>query len=129
MKPLKNVKKELINNPEYGLLASVTDDQRISTLNGPPTPDDLDDLLRKVWKEPGFFLAHPDAIAAFGRECTRRGVPPTVSLFGSQFITWRGIPLIPSNKIPEKMAKLKSCCFVLVKASRDCWFVPTGSCG
>lgn len=45
---------ELINNPEYGLLASVTDDQRISTLNGPPTPDDLDDLLRKVWKEPGF---------------------------------------------------------------------------
>ena len=27
---------ELINNPEYGLLASVTDDQRISTLNGPP---------------------------------------------------------------------------------------------
>ncbi len=48
----------------------MTDDQRISTLNGPPTPDDLDDLLRKVWKEPGFFLAHPDAIAAFGREYT-----------------------------------------------------------
>ncbi|HAV5451679.1 family 2A encapsulin nanocompartment shell protein [Acinetobacter baumannii] len=99
---------ELINNPEYGLLASVTDDQRISTLNGPPTPDDLDDLLRKVWKEPGFFLAHPDAIAAFGRECTRRGVPPpTVSLFGSQFITWRGIPLIPSNKIPVEDGKTK----------------------
>jgi len=53
-----------------------------------------------VWKEPGFFLAHPQAIAAFGRECTRRGVPPpTVSLFGSQFLTWRGIPLIPSNKL------------------------------
>ena len=73
---------ELINNPEYGLLASVADEQRISTLTGAPTPDDFDDLLRKVWKEPGFFLAHPDAIAAFGRECTRRGVPPpTVSLF------------------------------------------------
>lgn len=86
----------------------MTDDQRISTLNGPPTPDDLDDLLRKVWKEPGFFLAHPDAIAAFGRECTRRGVPPpTVSLFGSQFITWRGIPLIPSNKIPVEDSKTK----------------------
>ena len=99
---------ELINNPEYGLLASVADDQRISTLTGAPTPDDLDDLLRKVWKEPGFFLAHPDAIAAFGRECTRRGVPPpTVSLFGSQFITWRGIPLIPSNKIPIEDGKTK----------------------
>jgi len=38
--------------------------------------------------------------AAFGREATRRGVPPaTVSLFGSQFITWRGVPLIPSDKL------------------------------
>jgi len=92
---------ELINNAEYGLLASVDDTQRISTLTGAPTPDDLDELLVKVWKEPGFFLAHPLAIAAFGRECTRRGVPPpTVSLFGSQFITWRGVPLIPSDKLP-----------------------------
>lgn len=92
---------ELINNPEYGLLANVDSTQRISTLTGAPTPDDLDELLTKVWKEPGFFLAHPLTIAAFGRECTRRGVPPpTVSLFGSQFITWRGVPLIPSDKVP-----------------------------
>ncbi|HMT94321.1 family 2A encapsulin nanocompartment shell protein [uncultured Thiothrix sp.] len=99
---------ELINNPEYGLLASVSDEQRISTLTGAPTPDDLDDLLRKVWKEPGFFLTHPSGIAAFGRECTRRGVPPpTVSLFGSQFITWRGVPLIPSDKVPVEDGKTK----------------------
>lgn len=92
---------ELINNPEYGLLHNITDKQRISTRAGAPTPDDLDELLARVWKEPGFFLTHPAAIAAFGRECTRRGVPPpTVSLFGSQFITWRGIPLIPSDKVP-----------------------------
>ncbi|PKO88099.1 MAG: hypothetical protein CVU16_14550 [Betaproteobacteria bacterium HGW-Betaproteobacteria-10] len=92
---------ELINNPDYGLLANVAEEQRISTLSGAPTPDDLDDLLTKVWKEPAFFLAHPLAIAAFGRECTRRGVPPpTVSLFGAQFLTWRGIPLVPSDKIP-----------------------------
>jgi hypothetical protein len=91
---------ELINNTEYGLLHSVSASQRIKTRTGAPTPDDLDELLTKVWKEPGFFLAHPTAIAAFGRECTRRGVPPpTVSLFGSQFVTWRGIPLIPTNKI------------------------------
>ena len=92
---------ELINNADYGLLASVADSQRISTLTGAPTPDDLDDLLTKVWKEPAFFLAHPLAIGAFGRECTRRGVPPpTVSLFGSQFLTWRGVPLVPSDKLP-----------------------------
>lgn len=92
---------ELINNPEYGLLANVAPGQRIATRKGRPTPDDLDALLTKVWKEPSFFLAHPRAIAAFGRECTRRGVPPpTVTLFGSPFITWRGVPLIPSDKVP-----------------------------
>jgi hypothetical protein len=57
-------------------------------------------LISKVWKEPSFFLAHPRAIAAFGRECTRRGVPPpTVTLFGSPFLTWRGIPFVPTEKL------------------------------
>jgi hypothetical protein len=99
---------ELINNPDYGLLASVHPDQIIYPLTGAPTPDDLDELLTKVWKEPAFFLTHPLAIAAFGRECTRRGVPPpTVSLFGSQFLTWRGLPLIPSDKVPVADGKTK----------------------
>jgi len=99
---------ELINNAGYGLLHSVEGSQRIKTRTGSPTPDDLDDLIVKVWKEPGFFLLHPLAIAAFGRECTRRGVPPpTISLFGSQFLTWRGIPLIPSDKIPIVKGKSK----------------------
>jgi hypothetical protein len=92
---------ELLNNADYGLLRQAVAAQRIPTRSGPPTPDDLDSLLTKVWKEPAFFLAHPLAIAAFGRECTRRGVPPpTLSLFGSQFLTWRGVPLVPSDKVP-----------------------------
>lgn len=99
---------ELINNPDYGLLASVHPDQIVYPLTGAPTPDDLDELLTRVWKEPAFFLTHPLAIAAFGRECTRRGVPPpTVSLFGSQFLTWRGIPLVPSDKVPVADGKTK----------------------
>jgi len=99
---------ELINNTEYGLLHSIVPGQRLNTRTGPPTPDDLDELIAKVWKQPGFFLLHPLAIAAFGRECTRRGVPPpTVSLFGSQFLTWRGIPLIPSDKIAIENGKTK----------------------
>jgi hypothetical protein len=99
---------ELINHPDYGLLASVAPEQIVYPLTGAPTPDDLDELLSKVWKEPAFFLAHPLAIAAFGRECTRRGVPPpTVSLFGSQFLTWRGIPLVPSDKVPVADGKSK----------------------
>lgn len=92
---------ELINNKEYGLLANVDKSQRLTPRTGAPQPDDLDELITKVWKEPAFFLTHPLGIAAFGRECTRRGVPPpTVSLFGSQFLTWRGLPLIPSDKVP-----------------------------
>lgn len=91
---------ELVNNAEYGLLTNIAPTQKISTRNGRPTPDDLDELITKVWKEPAFFLAHPKTIAAFGRECTRRGVPPpTASLFGSQFLTWRGLPLVPSDKL------------------------------
>ncbi|MFJ5445922.1 family 2A encapsulin nanocompartment shell protein [Methylobacillus methanolivorans] len=91
---------ELINNKEYGLLHNVAADQKVKSRTGSPTPDDFDELISRVWKEPAFFLAHPQAIAAFGRECTRRGVPPpTVSMFGSQFITWRGIPLIPCDKL------------------------------
>jgi hypothetical protein len=108
---------ELINSPEYGMLSSVADTQRISTLAGPPTPDDLDALITKVWKQPAFFLTHPEGIAAFGRECTRRGVPPaTVSMFGSQFLTWRGLPIIPSDKVPLTDGKTK---FLLLRTGES----------
>ncbi len=97
---------ELVNNTEYGLLNNVVAEFKVKARKGAPTPDDLDELIARVWKEPCFFLAHPRAIAAFGRECTRRGVPPpTVNLFGSQFLTWRGIPLVPSDKVAIKGEK------------------------
>jgi Phage capsid-like protein len=97
---------ELVNNTEYGLLHNVAADMRVKTKKGAPTPDDLDELIARVWKEPGFFLAHPRAIAAFGRECTYRGVPPpTITMFGSPFTTWRGIPLVPCDKLAIKAEK------------------------
>jgi hypothetical protein len=97
---------ELVNNAEYGLLNNVVPEFHVKTRKGAPTPDDLDELIAKVWKEPGFFLAHPRAIAAFGRECTRRGVPPpTATMFGSPFVTWRGIPLVPCDKLAVKAEK------------------------
>jgi len=100
---------ELLNNADYGLLNNVAGAQKLKTRKGAPTPDDLDELLTKVWKEPSFFLAHPRSIAAFGRECTRRGVPPpTVTLFGTPFLTWRGVPLIPSDKIAVRSKDHKS---------------------
>src|SRR6476660_1874299 len=104
---------ELINSPQYGLISQCAPSQRIPTISGPPTPDDLDSLIARVWKEPAFFLTHPEGVAAFGRECTRRGVPPpTVSLFGSQFLAWRGLPIVPSDKVPLENGKTK---FVLIR--------------
>jgi hypothetical protein len=91
---------DLINSKKFGLLHSVDPAMRTSTRYGAPTPDDLDELLAKVWKKPAFFLAHPLAIAAFQRECTWRGVPPaTTLLFGTPVITWRGVPLVPCDKL------------------------------
>jgi Phage capsid-like protein len=97
---------ELLNNFDYGLLNQAAPSMRISTRKGPPTPDDFDDLIARVWKEPAFFVAHPRAIAAFGRQCTCRGVPPaTITMFGSPFLTWRGIPVVASDKIPFDAGK------------------------
>jgi len=91
---------ELINNSDYGLLHNVDKAFKLKPRKGAPTPDDLDELLAAIWKEPAFFLAHPRAIAAFGRECTQRGVPPpTATIFGSPFLTWRGVPLVPTDKL------------------------------
>ena len=91
---------EMINNREFGLLHVAARSMRVPTQRGAPTPDEMDELLSRVWKKPAFFLAHPRAIAAFGRECTARGVPPaTVQLFGSPFLTWRGVPIVPCDKL------------------------------
>jgi CRP-like cAMP-binding protein len=91
---------EMINNKDFGLLNAAARWMRVQTRSGSPTPDDMDELLARMWKEPAFFLAHPKAIAAFGRECTRQGVPPwAIEMFGSSFITWRGVPVVPCDKL------------------------------
>ena len=92
---------EMVNNRSFGLLHNADLSQRIPTRGGPPTPDDLDELLTLVWKEPDFLLAHPKTIAAFARECNRFGIyPPSVDIAGNKVPAWRGIPFYPCNKIP-----------------------------
>ncbi len=100
---------ELVNNADFGLLHNADLKQRLYTRGGPPTPDDMDDLLATVWKEPSFFLAHPRAIAAFGRECSRLGVyPQSVDVNGHAVPAWRGVPIFPSNKIPVSANRTSS---------------------
>ncbi|EFC80871.1 putative transcriptional regulator, Crp/Fnr family [Parafrankia sp. EUN1f] len=92
--------QELVNNADFGLLHNADLRQRIHTRTGPPTPDDLDELLSRR-RSTHVLLAHPRAIAAFGRECTARGIYPATVLFHDQHVpAWRGVPLLPVNKIP-----------------------------
>ncbi|WP_131741404.1 family 2B encapsulin nanocompartment shell protein [Actinomadura roseirufa] len=91
---------ELLNNRDFGLLYNCDLRHRIQTRGGPPTPFDMDDLLARRRKT-RFFLAHPRTIAAFGRECTRRGVYfGGVEHDGRRVQAWRGVPIFPSDKIP-----------------------------
>ncbi|UQI46639.1 cyclic nucleotide-binding domain-containing protein [Streptomyces sp. HU2014] len=92
---------EMVNNRDFGLLHNADLKQRIHTRTGPPTPDDLDELLATVWKDPGFLLAHPRAIAAIAREFNSRGIyPDPVQVGGHSVPAWRGVPIFPCNKIP-----------------------------
>ncbi|WP_033438865.1 family 2B encapsulin nanocompartment shell protein [Saccharothrix sp. NRRL B-16314] len=109
---------EMVNNREFGLLNSADLKQRIHTRSGPPTPDDMDDLLATVWKEPTAFLAHPRVIAAFGRECTKRGVyPSTIDLNGHHVPAWRGVPVLPCNKIA--VSKTRTSSIMLLRAGEQ----------
>ncbi len=91
---------EMVNNREFGLLHNADLKQRIHTRTGPPTPDDMDELLSRR-RSTHVVLAHPRAIAAFGRECTRRGIyPSNLDYLGHSVPAWRGVPILPCNKIP-----------------------------
>ncbi|MEU8418023.1 family 2B encapsulin nanocompartment shell protein [Amycolatopsis japonica] len=91
---------DLINNREFGLLHNADLKSRFQTRSGPPTPDDMDELVSRRRKTK-FFLAHPRAIAAFGRECTRRSLyPEGTTVDGKVVAAWRGVPLLPCDKIP-----------------------------
>ncbi|MET0237801.1 MAG: family 2B encapsulin nanocompartment shell protein [Kibdelosporangium sp.] len=91
---------DMINNRRFGLLHNADLKQRVHTRGGPPTPDDMDELLARRRKTQ-FLLAHPKTIAAFGRECTARGIyPGTKELDGRVVRAWRNVPLLPCDKIP-----------------------------
>ncbi|GAA3432430.1 hypothetical protein GCM10018954_020330 [Kutzneria kofuensis] len=60
----------------------------------------MDELVSRRRKTK-FFLAHPKAIAAFGRELNARGLYPSpVIVDGRPLQSWRGVPIFPCDKIP-----------------------------
>ncbi|WP_159944371.1 MULTISPECIES: family 2B encapsulin nanocompartment shell protein [unclassified Nocardiopsis] len=91
---------ELVNNREFGLLHNTDFNQRIQTHSGPPTPDDLDDLLT-MRRNTQYMYAHPRTIAAFAKECNARGLSmDSTDINGHKIPAWRGVPLLPCGKIP-----------------------------
>ncbi|KIF68036.1 Crp/Fnr family transcriptional regulator [Streptomyces sp. AcH 505] len=99
---------ELINNREFGLLNNCDYGQRLQPHDGGPSPDDMDELLSRR-RGSKLFLAHPKAIAAFGRECNKRGIyPDSVEVAGHHVPAWRGVPIFPSSKIPISDARTTS---------------------
>ncbi|MFJ8887778.1 family 2B encapsulin nanocompartment shell protein [Streptomyces sp. NPDC102402] len=99
---------ELVNNPEFGLLSNCDYAQRIQPHDGTPSPDDMDELLSRR-RGNKFFLAHPRAIAAFGRECNKRGLNlDPVDVGGHRIPSWRGVPIYPCGKIPVTDARTTS---------------------
>ncbi|RCH70131.1 cyclic nucleotide-binding domain-containing protein [Streptomyces sp. SDr-06] len=99
---------ELINNREFGLLHNADFKQRIQPRSGPPTPDDMDELLCRR-RGAKFYLAHPRTIAAIGREFNARGLHPAqVERCGELVQAWRGVPILPCDKIPITPEKTSS---------------------
>lgn len=91
----------LLGSRDFGLLHGAPASQRLDAGGRPPTPEDFDELLSVVWKNPAFFVCHPKVIAEFRRQCTARGLNlEAVELFAEPFTAWRGVPLIPSDKLP-----------------------------
>jgi hypothetical protein len=92
----------LFNDEEVGLLNVVNPKYTIKTTTQ-PTPYSMDDLLGRVWQKPCFFVAHPLAIVAFSKQCTKARINlDTIIIDGCSFLLWRGLPIVPSEKIPIK---------------------------
>ena len=63
----------------------------------------LDEMLSNVWIKPTMFILHPELLKLVLSACTTAGIyPGYVEMFGATFSTWRGIPLVPCDKLFRK---------------------------
>jgi len=95
----ENKENLLFNHPKFGLLNNVAKPLHIKE-DGPPTPEVLDDMLSRLWKMPDAFMMHPETLQAFQAECNKLGIRlQPREMWGSQFTCWRGLPILPTNKL------------------------------
>lgn len=90
-----------INNPNTGLLSFCKENERMREYQTVVNPDVLDDLMSDVWNKPTFYLMHPKTLSEFCKACNSRNLNAgNMELFGYPFVTWRGLPIITTDKIP-----------------------------
>jgi len=89
----------IFNHQDYGLMHNV--DQRMQfKVDGGPTPDVLDDLLGLAWRRSDCFCMHPETLAEFRKRANSQSLNlEEVEIFGSPFTAWRGLPIVPTNKL------------------------------
>jgi hypothetical protein len=85
---------------QYGLLNYCVNHNKVLYAKGAFSLDYLDHMLSNVWIKPTFFVLHPDMLYHINTLCTQKGIhPETTELMGHKFATWRGIPLLPTDKL------------------------------
>jgi hypothetical protein len=89
----------LFNHPRFGLLQNVRAPYNV-TVDEPPSPNLLDDMLARVWVEPDLFAMHAEALHAFRTRANDLGIQlEVVERCGGRFTAWRGVPIFPTNKL------------------------------
>ena len=89
----------VFNHPDFGLLQNVAPRMQFDA-EGPPTPDVLDDLLSLAWRRPDLFVMHPLVLAEFRKRASAQSLTlEEIEIFGAPFTAWRGLPIVPSNKL------------------------------
>jgi hypothetical protein len=88
----------------YGLYNYCKNNDRVMTVEKQQFQlDMLDKMLQHVWIKPTFFILHPVMLNKILTLCTQNSIYPEKSeLFGYNFVTWRGIPLVPCDKLHRK---------------------------
>jgi len=100
---VQKIKEEQENfyiNGQSGIFEYCKQHNKLIYSNNHISPNSLDELMSHVWIKPTFFLMHPKALSTFSKICNKQSINlNTIDLFGHPFISWRGLPIITSDKI------------------------------
>lgn len=99
---------EIISNKEFGLLNNISKNMILPENKNLQLIDRLDDLISLIYK-PSLILANPKDIIKIEHECTQHNIlMEMIELRGIKFMSWRGIPILPSRTIQDNIIALRT---------------------